>query len=214
MIEEKIPASEQNIQNIIGAKFLSQPKYVIENLYVFEWESDMLLKTNSGYWYEFEIKISVSDFKHDFVKTDKHEILSCGQKKIWYGKWEKGEKVEYYEHANRRRPNYFYYAVPSEMVDKVKDMVPEYAGLISIDLTKRHAWDIGDYSIVKKAPLLHKEKYDDNDLNLIEKFYYRWRDAIKSQRNYNDRLNELRYQIRSLKAEFKAVTGYDVSENL
>lgn len=45
-------------------------------------ESDFLLKTKSGYWYEAEIKISFSDFKADFKKKEKHQILENGFK-IW-----------------------------------------------------------------------------------------------------------------------------------
>ena len=76
-------------QHLRGWK--SNPKYIVENLYVFGLESDMLIKTRSGYWYEVECKISLADFKNDFKnKRQKHELLKTGDEK-------------------HRRPNYFYY---------------------------------------------------------------------------------------------------------
>jgi hypothetical protein len=41
----------------------SNPTYIVENLYVFDWESDMLIKTRSGYWYEGEAVAGFKKFK-------------------------------------------------------------------------------------------------------------------------------------------------------
>ena len=51
-------------------------KYDVDGLYIFDWESDKLIETRAGLIYEFEIKVSKSDFKNDFKhKKDKHIIL-------------------------------------------------------------------------------------------------------------------------------------------
>jgi len=34
------------------------------------WENDLFRLTNSGYWYEYEFKSSIGDFRADFDKTD------------------------------------------------------------------------------------------------------------------------------------------------
>lgn len=83
-------------------------------------ESDMILITKSGYVYEFEIKVSRSDFFADFRKmfatrptsVTKHDVL-----------------------AGRHRPKslaglpkMFYFCVPSGLVKP--DEVPPHAGLI------------------------------------------------------------------------------------
>lgn len=60
--------TEKSILDILNYQFLSQPKYLLNNLYVFSWESDYLAMTKSGYWYEIEVKISRADFKADFKK--------------------------------------------------------------------------------------------------------------------------------------------------
>ena len=69
------PLTEQSIQQRLNHFFASW-KYNVDGLYVFQWESDKLIWTKSGYIYEFEIKISRSDFKNDFKhKKEKHIIL-------------------------------------------------------------------------------------------------------------------------------------------
>lgn len=170
-------------------------KYDLDGLYVFDWESDKLLETRSGYIYEFEIKISKADFKNDFKhKVDKHIILEGPEKypdkylPKYYERLEEsrknGGRAEEYFHRwadeskmylvdGHKRPNYFYYATPPDLI-KAED-VPEYAGLAYIN-----EW--GVISIIKKAPCLHKEKISDADLNLGEKFYYNmdsWRRKCK-----------------------------------
>jgi len=142
-VKPEIKFTESKIQESLK-NILSQPRFLLKNLYVFGWESDLLILTQSGYWYEYEIKISRADFKNDFKhKADKH---------IKYL-----QNVEY-----TRKPNYFYYAVPENMISI--DEVPEYAGLIYVT-------EYGSYRIIKHAPKLHKEKVDPNKLNLVDKFY-------------------------------------------
>jgi len=60
-------------------------KYILENSYVYNWESDFFSVTSSGYAQEIEIKISLSDFKADFNKIDKHKVLALKQQgKVTY----------------------------------------------------------------------------------------------------------------------------------
>lgn len=184
---EKFKFTEEYIQKKLDGFFAeSTKKYVLENLYVFSWESDKLIETRSGLIYEFEIKISKSDFKNDFKKKDKHVILEGKQthlptfdslEKIYKEMYEKNYLVSHF-----KKPNYFYYAVPEGLI--TVDEVPEYAGLIYIipdDGEYHFTW----FRIVKQAPKLHNEKYSDDDLNLGEKFYYNmlsWKEKFNKQR--------------------------------
>lgn len=121
--------TEQSILETLNRDFLSQPKYLINNLYVFGWESDYLALTKAGYWYEIEVKISRSDFKADFKKEKKHQTL----------------KME----NNLSRPNYFNYIVPEDLI--AVEEVPNYAGLIYLSQN-------GFLKTVKPAPMLHNTK--------------------------------------------------------
>ena len=155
--KEEIKWSEELIQQQLRYNFLSPSsvKYFTENLNVYDWESDVLKITKSGYAYEFEIKISRGDFKNDFKhKKKKHLLLENKENKA-------------------KMPNYFYYVVPEDLI--TEDEVPEYAGLIYV-----HATVIGNSRIyyhfqeVKTAPKLHDNKIDENNLKLIDKFYYNY----------------------------------------
>ena len=162
--------NEEDIQITLSRYFMSQSniKYIAENLYIYTWESDLWIMTKSDITYEFEIKISKADFKNDFKhKTEKHALL---------------------ENKNNHliKPNYFYYAVPENLI-KVED-VPEYAGLIYLT-------DIYPYfEIVKQAPKLTDSKHNEKELNLLEKFYYNyrdWRRKTLNERIYSQELNKL-----------------------
>ena len=189
--------TEQSIQQRLNYFFASY-KYKADGLYVFSWESDKLIWTKSGYIYEFEIKISRSDFKNDFKhKKEKHIVLASTidrdkAKEIQMSLFEQKEQEN--RHWSRemlesrygdidamvkgkRMPNYFYYAVPTGMLEP--DEVPPYAGLIYIDSEYRYVKQ--SYRIVKEAPQLHKTKYTDAELNLGEKFYYNWQTALRLQ---------------------------------
>jgi len=185
----KTNLTERKIQQHLS-NFLSTALFYVNNLYVFNWESDKLIVTRSGYVYEFEIKISKADFKNDFKhKGWKHDVLQkkfTNQKyterlyeeyenaKVWWNNT--GHRIltidEFAEKIRGRQgmfydeyqaPNYFYYAVPDGMVDVSE--IPDYAGLVYIA-------ECGIFRIIKKAPKIHTEKFKRDSLNLVEKFHY------------------------------------------
>lgn len=165
--------TEESIQKRLRC-FLSPStvKYQMENLEVYGWESDSLIITKSNLVYEFEIKISKADFKNDFKhKERKHKILDgtyVEHKRIF--DWLKYKYIDTEEvipfDLNKNRPNYFYYVVPKDLISV--DDVPSYAGLIYVS-------DIYPYlQTVKKAPKIHSDKVNVEDLRLIDKFYYNY----------------------------------------
>ena len=166
--------------------------YVLTNSFIFGWESDYFgITKGTGYAYEIEVKISKSDFRADFKnKTEKHRCLSLANQEIItiprqeatkYGPT--GEKEK--DRLGRERvvygnipqgycplvirknfiPNRFFYAVPAELVDSIKDILPKYAGLISVN-----GYDVKE---VKSAPILHKRiLLPELAPILLDKFYY------------------------------------------
>lgn len=97
-------------------------------------ECDVISISKADFIYEYEVKISKSDFKADF-KKNKHKLM-MERKSV-------NESKNYYY-----IPNYFYFVVPENLIS-LED-IPEYAGLMYI---------INDKFIqIKKAPLLHKTK--------------------------------------------------------
>ena len=229
----KEQVSEQLLQQYLRG-WKSNPKYIVENLYVFDWESDMLIKTRSGYWYEVECKISFADFKNDFKhKWQKHELLKTGE---WHpltfvcretdekallkyesypgyhientGKaWNiyiKGQDISKGEH---RRPNYFYYCVPWYLSGKVLPLLPDYAGLLVLT-------DDGKLKEVKQVLALHQHKYTNEELKLCDKFYYAYRNWKLNMERHQPtaEIKRLKDEIAFLKAEYKAVAGCDIKD--
>ena len=129
--------------------------FVFPNIYLGNFECDILEITKSMYAYEYEVKISVSDFKADKKKKGKFD---------------------------NPRTNYFYYIVPKDLISV--DMLPDYAGLIYCETItsgyytkERGHYDIEKlyFSIIKNAPKIKKEKINDNTFRyLLQKVYYRF----------------------------------------
>jgi len=171
---------EKLSQHLLGS---STARYYMNNLYVFSnyWESDYLALTKSGYLYEGEVKVSKSDFKADFKKKDKHALLRESYSNL--------EGLE-----GKLRPHYFFYAVPEGLL--TEDEVPEYAGLLYMtNIFPYYRW-------VKHAPLLHKEKFTDEELNLQEKFYYNmvnWKN--KALTGYKKELEDTKKLLKEAKTD-------------
>jgi len=165
--------TEASICSTLNNKYNGNSRYKLSNAFVFKqnWESDFFVLKENGYSYEFEVKISRSDFLNDKKKVDKHLILETGkyisigskgtfntQTKIWDYKEVKTEVAHEY------RPNKFYYVVPAGMISI--DEIPAYAGLMYID-------DYSQITTVKEAPFIHKLKLD-YEQTLCGKFYAYW----------------------------------------
>lgn len=208
------PLTEQTIQRRLNYIFSSW-KYNVDGLFVFEWESDKLIWTKTGYIYEFEIKISRADFKNDFKnKKEKHIILKGPTEEerfmpSFYQSYEWNKHLynsiddckariksgDSHLIESHKKPNYFYYAVPEGLIQP--EEVPEYAGLIYI--LKEYHFERQSYVIVKKAPCLHKKKYKDGELNLAEKFWWNWQSDRRlrkeAQKERDDARKDLKEEL-------------------
>ena len=183
---KKTEWTEKGVQDILRYKFLSPStkKYEVANLYVYGWESDYLIITQSMLVYEIEIKISRNDFKNDFKnKQDKHLLFEGGE---MLGKFSKAGGM----------PNYFYYAVPAGLIKP--EEVPEYAGLIYVK-----QWGT---EIVKDAKKLTDEKFDLEKMKLTDKFYY-------SMWNWKDKFDKFRDADEKIKWYKKQIKGYNDTFN-
>lgn len=118
---------------------------VIGNYYFNHFEADCLRVTDNNQLIEYEIKLSVSDFKADL-------------KKERYG------KVKHTEIKEGRHVNRFFFVCPKDLI-KVTD-VPKYAGLVYVT---NNTW-----KIVKNAPLLHKNNASESFYKTLAiKLYWR-----------------------------------------
>lgn len=142
MAKSKIILTERKIQRNLWGLF-SNHQYRFVNIQFFSVTgeiADFFSFLWSGYCQEVEIKLSRSDFKADFKKP-KHEAIKQGKFKGV---------------ANR-----FYYAVPNGLIKE--NEIPDYAGLIYVS-------EFGSLNVIKKAPLLHRLKFD--KCGAFNKAYY------------------------------------------
>jgi hypothetical protein len=140
------------------------PLYRFDNGYIFPWESDHFVQTPSFYTYEYEIKISRSDFFADFKKVYKHKIIKNGYEQIYSHNKLQNKRNHGYgmQKEIKLRPNYFFYAVPEGLVKA--DEIPSYAGLIYVK--------DGRCTIIKNAPKLHKHKVR-IERKIAQRLYYK-----------------------------------------
>lgn len=159
---------------------------MVSNKYLYKWfESDFISITKANYLTEYEIKITISDFKRDFThKPIKHTWLNG--KRVGELFLENDIIVDkltdtsgdYYKNDNKYiaqttikmedyiGPNYFYYVCPENLIKEAD--IPEYAGLM-------YYIDKGYYRvhIIKSAPKLHKIKVtDETKLNILTRYMY------------------------------------------
>jgi hypothetical protein len=110
------------------------------------YEMDVFKLTHAGIMYEYEIKISRSDFKQDFKKGTIN----------YHKQVDKNSGKHFDIRAGKCKCNKFFFVVPENLI--TKDEVPEYAGLIYYCVS-----DYGGDSLrtVKPAKIIHKNKYTD-----------------------------------------------------
>ena len=139
-----------------GASQLLIPRYTPSKW----WECDMWRLTKADFVDEYEIKMSVADFKADLLKCQRG--------------WEIGPDGRYQQKApvtkhellagSERGPNRFWFVVPEAIEEKIE--VPPYAGLMVFGRCNP--------VISKQAPRRHGRKWDGNKLAVFSAFYHRY----------------------------------------
>ena len=99
------------------------------------WEMDVISISKSGMMYEYEVKISRSDFKADLKKSKQSFYTKENLVKAW-------------------TPNYFAYACPKDLI-KLEE-IPDYAGL--------YYCENGEVIEMKKPKRIHDLIHDRNKI--------------------------------------------------
>jgi hypothetical protein len=119
------------------------------------WECDLWQLSKALRSHEYEIKLTVSDFKADALKTRKHNFGRTPT-----------TKHEILATNPQRGPNRFSFAMPPELAEKVE--IPEWAGLITV--TELSA------KIIKRAPVRHNRAVPEKEINkaFVATYYRYW----------------------------------------
>lgn len=122
--------NEVRLQNAIWNDRGRQAKIVCPSYSPDGWtECDVWLVTKSGYAVEFEIKVSLADFKKDAQKT------IAWREDVGPNWWDKEDRKAT-KHAllaqrDARGPSRFFYVIPEELEAVVRTILPTWAGLIT-----------------------------------------------------------------------------------
>lgn len=173
----------KDIENALKGYYEKSARYIVPNIYFFGYgygETDLLIvrEGKNKFIYDIEIKISKADFKADFKKVRKHNVIKDGFIVENYRKSVKmpnGKRKLVKKNTPipiKERPNRFYYAVPTGLLTAVE--VPPYAGLLYIN-------SAGAVSKIKEAPLLHRAKVA-HEPHLCRKFYFYWLNCLEKKR--------------------------------
>lgn len=138
------------------------------------WECDVFMMTKSNYFYEYEIKLSRSDFFHDLKKSRQKYNWATDDRPFSVDTIRKHGQLE---KADPKGPAVFYYVAPSGMVKAAE--IPKYAGLIEIFESD---FGIGLRNAVR-APRIHKTQTDDTVRDdIMRTCYYRMHQYLQQIR--------------------------------
>jgi len=140
------------------------------------WECDVFELTEAGYFREYEIKLSRSDFLADRRKRDSDR---------WYFEDRDGQRVrvdvpgrskhELLSSGDIDGPTRFWFVTPEGLLDKSD--IPHFAGLIEVRKLEKSGY-VCEREVVK-APKIHNEKRESLISHAHRSCYYRMHDMIR-----------------------------------
>ena len=98
---------------------------IMPNAYILDspWEGDVITVTKAYYWHEYEIKVSMADYRKDFEKTDGYGKRGRFKHELYASKDE--IRTQY---APIPKPRTFSFVIPQGMLDGIE--VPGHCGII------------------------------------------------------------------------------------
>lgn len=168
--------TEKKIQEYLFTNSGRRYSVMVPNYTPSHWfECDLFAVSRAGLFHEYEIKVTVSDFKADRQKR---------RPRTW--RRENGQRIEIpgeTKHAlltarSTDGPSRFYYIVPEGLIE-LKD-VPEFAGLQYFCQARNYY----GLRIIRRAPTLHSNGVDDKIVrHALSVCYYRfWHERRKTGR--------------------------------
>ena len=149
------PLTEAKAISCIASHFEWFRNMCFPNVYFAGGEMDLCILTAANYVWEVEVKLSLSDWKAD-AKKDK-----------WCDK-------------DRQYISRFYYAVPTHLIDKIPEFVPDEAGIIEV-----YYKEFWGYRVKIIRPSTHKRGLKITErqrANMFLKVYWKyWQKRIRNE---------------------------------
>lgn len=153
--------------------------FVLPNYTPLNWfECDIFELTKSGYFREYEIKVSLADFRADATKGKRQWEVQEIEGRRQRVRLPDLTKHQMLERADRLGPTRFYYCCPAGLIDQ--SLLPQWAGLIEFERENKRIC----YHEVRPAPKLHQEKADPKiHTHARSVCYWRMHDLFKHRKN-------------------------------
>lgn len=137
------------------------------------WECDLWTVTKAGLGVEYEIKLSLADFRADRDKGKNiYANFECVGREC---------KLDLVAARDERGPSRFYYAVPGDIARDVAAELPEWAGLV-VASKRMHTYQVAA-RYQKPAPKLHANKVDRREIHMCQRrMWYRYWDTLRDIR--------------------------------
>lgn len=159
---ESGPLTVRKIERAIFRKWGAGAKRAATRFKPTGWfECDVAIITQAGRLAEYEIKMTVADFRADFEKQRRQVHMACSLGPNL-------KKHDLLKHRDSRGPSRFFFVVPKDMVDVFSPVIPEYSGLIIAGM----AFGQPFVKIQKRAPVLHKEIVPDAEADRMTEAAY------------------------------------------
>lgn len=156
------------------------------------WECDLFGVTRSGYFHEFEIKVTRADFRKDAAKKRRDSWQWVGAERQTIA-----GKLKHSQIKSENGPARFWYVLPEGLIEL--EEVPEWAGFQVI--CEKFG---GHVRIVRQAPQLHRTKIRDSILrHSLSVCYYRY---WNERNNHDDTLRDRQSLYQRLSSMEGAVT--------
>lgn len=161
------PEIEYALLRRLFAQHFVIPRYAPANW----WECDVFCLTDSGYYREYEIKVSRSDFKADAAKVRDYGPYSPRPTE---------RKHDLLANRDPRGPVQFWYVTTKGLIDLAQ--VPVWAGLIEV--LPGQVYQGGrcspEFHELKGAPRLHRQKADPKIVEHARGVcYYRYHNLLR-----------------------------------
>lgn len=169
---------ERIIQRRLYWDFYGASSIVMPNFTPPRWyECDFFRVTRAGFFYEYEIKLSRSDFLADRKKHDAKFSRNGWPPHRW-----SEPKYLALGAGDTDGPVCFHYVVPESLTTKIISDLPEWAGLIEMRRSLR---------VVKKAPRLHSKKVSPSYIRYarhvsVSRYWDKYLDGVPRELQTND----------------------------
>lgn len=184
------PDEQLLIQQVMALADARDPVLVLPHVYLWAWESDVVVVDQSQMVTEYEIKTGRADFKND---RGKH-----------FGSNSKDQLLDTQEYG----PNYFIYVVSAQVYRRVYQDLPDHAGLMV-------ARKQGRLEVVREAPRLHSKPIATYRLNeLYRKGYQRCRQLEQENRDLRDRIRLMNRHFSEERKNFEQTPLHELHQTI